>query len=83
MSGAGCQAPDDRVPCANGSPMELETHLFIANRLSYIGEAQLQSILDNAAELGRMLAGLIGKLKAQRESPDTWHLTPDTCSAGG
>jgi four helix bundle protein len=59
------------LSCANGSLMELETHFFIVNRLSYITEAQLQSLLDNAAELGRMLAGLIGKLKARRESPDT------------
>jgi four helix bundle protein len=63
---------------ANGSLMELETHFFIANRLSYITEAQLQSALDNAAELGRMLAGLISKLKTRREDPDTRHLTPGT-----
>jgi four helix bundle protein len=51
--------------------MELETHFFIANRLSYITETQLQSVLNKAAELGRMLAGLISKLKARREDPDT------------
>ena len=66
------------LSCANGSLMELETHFFIANRLSYITESQLQSVLDNTAELGRILAGLISKLKARRESPDTRHLTPDT-----
>ena len=51
--------------------MELETHFLIASRLSYITETQLQPVLDKAAELGRMLAGLISKLKARRESPDT------------
>ena len=56
---------------ANGSLMELETHFLIARRLSYITETQLQPVLDNAAELGRMLAGLISKLKARREGPDT------------
>jgi four helix bundle protein len=59
------------LSCANGSLMELETHFLIASRLSYITEAQLRLVLDNAAELGRMLAGLIGKLKVRRESPDT------------
>jgi hypothetical protein len=66
-----------------GSVMELETHFLIASRLSYITKPQLESVLNNAAELGRMLAGLISKLKARRESPDTWHLTPDTFSVGG
>jgi four helix bundle protein len=59
------------LSCANGSLMELETHFLIARRLSYITETQLQVVLDNAAELGRMLAGLISKLKARHASPDT------------
>jgi four helix bundle protein len=58
------------LSCANGSLMELETHFLIASRLSYITESQLQSVLDNTGELGRMLAGLMSKLKARRESPD-------------
>src|SRR5208337_2476576 len=56
---------------ANGSLMELETHILIAGRLSYITGTQLQPVLDNAAELGRMLAGLISKLKARHASPGT------------
>jgi four helix bundle protein len=59
------------LSCANGSLMELETHFLIAGKLSYITESQLESVLNNAAELGRMLAGLIGKLKARASSPDT------------
>ena len=51
--------------------MELETHFLIASKLSYITEPQLKSVLKSAAELGRMLAGLISKLKARRESPGT------------
>ena len=66
------------LSCANGSLMELETHFLIASKLSYITEPQLESALKSAAELGRMLAGLISKLKARRASPDTWHLTPGT-----
>jgi len=64
---------------ANGSLMELETHFLVACRLSYITEPQLESLLRNTSELGRMLAGLISKLKARALSPDTRHLTPGTC----
>jgi len=59
------------LSCANGSLMEPETHLLIASRLSYITESQVESVLKRTAELGRMLAGLISKLKSRRESPDT------------
>jgi len=53
---------------ANGSLMELETHFLIANKLSYVSEVQLESALERTSELGRMLAGLIRKLKARREN---------------
>jgi len=56
--------------------MELETHFRIASKLSYISEPQLESVLRSTAELGRMLAGLISKLKARRASSDPWHLEP-------
>jgi len=59
------------LSCANGSLMELETHFLIASKLSYITDPQLESVLKSAAELGRMLAGLIGKLKVRRVSADT------------
>jgi four helix bundle protein len=59
------------LSCANGSLMELETHFLIARKLSYITEEQLKSVLWNSAELGRMLAGLISKLKARATSPHT------------
>jgi four helix bundle protein len=59
------------LSCANGSLMELETHFLIASKLSYVSEAQLESALKSTSELGRMLAGLIRKLKALRASPDT------------
>jgi len=48
---------------ANGSLLELETHLLIANRLSYLQNSDLESILELTSEVGRMLAGLIRKLK--------------------
>ena len=59
------------LSCANGSLMELETHFLIASKLSYMSEPQLELVLRKTAELGRMLAGLINKLKARAASPDT------------
>ena len=53
---------------ANGSLMELETHLLIAAKLSYLQESQLELILSRTAEVGRMLAGLIRALKKKRAS---------------
>jgi len=61
------------LSCANGSLMELETHFLIAAKLSYISEPQIESVLRNTSELGRMLSGLISKLRSRREA-----LTPDT-----
>jgi four helix bundle protein len=62
-----------RLSCANGSLVELETHFLIASRLSYITKSQLESVLRNTRELGRMLSGLISKLKVRRDT-----LTPET-----
>ena len=54
---------------ANGSLMELETHLQIAIRLGYLHPTQLDSVQHQASEVGRMLAGLSRKLKARQ--PET------------
>lgn len=51
------------ISVANGSLMELETHLLIAARLSYLPESELERGLMLTAEVGRMLAGLSRKLK--------------------
>jgi four helix bundle protein len=51
---------------ANGSRMELETHILIALRLSYVKEKQADAIPAAMAELGRMLAGLIKSLKSRQ-----------------
>lgn len=48
---------------ANGSLMELETHLLIASRLSYVASRDLDVVLTETAELGRMLSGLTRSLK--------------------
>jgi len=52
---------------ANGSLMELETHLLIGRRMNYIPAEDENGCLLHAAEVGRMLAGLIRALK--RRSP--------------
>ena len=50
---------------ANGSLMELETHLLVAQRLGYVGPSETERALLLAAEVGRMLAALTKKLKGR------------------
>ena len=54
---------------ANGSLMELETHFLLAERLGYLKVESVNRLLDQTAEVGRMLAGLIRSLKNSR--PDS------------
>jgi four helix bundle protein len=51
---------------ANGSLEELETHLMISGRVNYLEENEIISALEASAEIGRMLASLIQKLRDQR-----------------
>ena len=51
------------LPIAQGSLKELETHLIIAERLSYRTKSQNELLLSHTAEIGRMLTSLIRKLK--------------------
>jgi four helix bundle protein len=60
---------------ANGSLMELETHLLIAVRLAYVEERRLAPVLALSAEVGRMLSGLTKSLKKNTQGK---HLTPNT-----
>lgn len=48
---------------ANGSLMELETHLLIANRIGYLPGADFEAVLSRTSEVGRMLAGLTSALR--------------------
>jgi four helix bundle protein len=48
---------------ARGSLLELETHFLIAVRLKYLQANDVQLILKSTDELGRMISGLILKLK--------------------
>jgi four helix bundle protein len=74
---------------ARGSLMEVETHLQIALRLTYLSREQGAQIWSLLQEVGRLLNGLIRSLKAdssdgqiKEESeeyhlPDLWPLPPE------
>ena len=47
---------------AKGSLVELETHLIVSHRLSFLTRETLQRLLPKTAEIGRMLEGLSKKL---------------------
>jgi four helix bundle protein len=48
---------------AHGSLMELETHLLIAERLSYVHSDKVNALLQQTDEISRMLTALKQKLK--------------------
>jgi four helix bundle protein len=53
---------------ARGSLVEVETQIQIANRLKYLSTAAAQAILDQCAELGRILNALIAAIKLRTEN---------------
>jgi four helix bundle protein len=55
---------------ANGSLLELESHLLLAGRLSFVKPPDLTRVLAISSEVGRMLAGLIRKLNTTSRSTD-------------
>jgi four helix bundle protein len=55
---------------ANGSLMELETEVAICVRLGYITSDSAKPVLARASDVGRMLAGLISKLRLRTRTPD-------------
>lgn len=59
---------------ASGSLTELETHLLIAVRLSYLQSEEIKPVWEMAMEVGRMLTGLtekLGVLKTQYLAPNS------------
>ena len=48
---------------AHGSLREVETQAMIARRLKYIAQSQLDLIMNRAAEVGRLLNGLMNSLE--------------------
>jgi len=61
---------------ARGSVMELETQVLIAGRLGYVSKPEEDRLLVLAAQVGRMLSGLLRVLKKRYRSPQ--HPTPRT-----
>jgi four helix bundle protein len=53
---------------AHGSLFELETHLLIAQRLTYTSDALAAPLLQQTAEIGRLLNGLIAELRSRLRS---------------
>lgn len=49
---------------ARGSLVEIETQLTIAENLEYLSPQQTRPLLNQAAELGRVLNGLIASIKS-------------------
>jgi four helix bundle protein len=49
---------------ANGSLRELETHVVIAGRLCFLAPTDCATLLRATDELGRMLSGLIRRLRS-------------------
>lgn len=47
---------------AYGSLREIETQAMIAHRLTYIAQANLESVMNRAGEIGRLLNGLMSSL---------------------
>src|SRR2546429_2823052 len=50
---------------ANGSLMELETHLLLLPRLSYVSSSELERAFTLTDEIGKMLSGLSKSLKGK------------------
>jgi four helix bundle protein len=48
---------------SRGSLVEIETQILIAQSLEYLNSQDSQEVLDDAAELGRILNGLISSIR--------------------
>ena len=51
---------------AKGSLAEVETHLILAGRLGFLSTTAQEPLLEQAAEIGRMLSGLTKSLRSRR-----------------
>jgi four helix bundle protein len=59
---SGIREYSHHLSVAHGSLCELETQLLIAQDLGYVAEHQCDLVLQQAAEVGRLLRGLIRSL---------------------
>jgi four helix bundle protein len=51
---------------ARGSLTEVETQIFIARDLGYLGQDESDLLLNDAAEVGRILNGLLASLSSRK-----------------
>ena len=51
---------------ARGSLMEVETQILIARDLGYLDQNQSEALLVSAAEVGRILNGLLASLQSRK-----------------
>lgn len=63
---------------AYGSVAEVETQLFIACDLGYTTEKKTSSLLDDYAEIGRMLNGLLSSLERCLKTTESRILNPES-----
>lgn len=52
---------------SRGSCAEIDTQLQICVRLGYVNESDLESVLNLADEVGKMLSAMIGKLRVNSQ----------------
>ncbi|MGH2558295.1 MAG: four helix bundle protein [Thermomicrobiales bacterium] len=62
---------------AYGSLCELETHLYLAQRLAYIDSQLLKQLLAQTTEVARLLHGLMKSQRAQPARGPSSPLTPN------
>ena len=60
----------NHISIANGSLMEVETLIQIANRLGYLPQQQVNDLLSCTDEIGKMLSGLHRSLNPQSSIPN-------------
>lgn len=63
------------VDIAYGSLAELETHAIVAAELQLLSSQEVEKLLEQSAEIGRMLNGLVNSLQ-QKLIPDPRPLAP-------
>ena len=61
---------------ANGSLSELEAEVALCCRLGYINDHGATAVLQGASNVGRMLAGLVAKLRIRARTPVPGPRTP-------
>jgi four helix bundle protein len=62
----------NHLSIANGSLMELETHILLGQRLLFVSAESANELLEHTAEIGRMHNGLIRSLReANRQSENS------------